>query len=338
MNAWMGFLLVILAGITTGTYFLGLKYVEPWKWENIWLVYAVLALLVMPGVVAFATVPHIGRVFTLAPGDAIWRVFLFGAGWGIGSVLSGLGVVRMGMAMGVSVLIGIDAALGSFVPMAINNPEVILRKKGLMVIVAVLTLLVGVALVGIAGKKREVAQASAQRSTQQGSFITGLVICIFSGIFSAMMNFAFAFSQPIVHSAAGVGIGQASALNVVWLLALLGGFVPTGIYTGYLLTQNKTWRNYRLPKTKLFWLIGAGMALLWYLGVILYGQGAADMGTLGAVIGWPLFMAVLILASSVSGFATGEWKECGSQAKRWMAAGLVVLMLASVMLGVANQI
>lgn len=338
MNAWMGFLLVVLAGIATGVYFLGLKYVEPWKWENIWLVYAVFALLLMPGVVAFATVSHLGEVFSLSPGNAIWRVFLFGAGWGVGSVLSGLGVVRMGMAMGVSVLIGIDAAVGSFVPMAINNPEVILQKKGLIVIAAVLTLLVGVALVGIAGKKREVAQATAQTTTQRGSFRSGLIICIFSGIFSAMMNFALAFSQPIVHSAMSIRVSHANALNAVWLLTLVGGFVPTGIYTGYLLTQNKTWRNYKLPNTKLFWLIGAVMALLWYLGVILYGRGAADMGTLGVVIGWPLFMAILILASSVSGFATGEWKGCGSQAKRWMGAGLVVLMLASALLGIANQI
>jgi len=338
MNASVGFVLVVLAGITTGTYFLGLKYVAPWKWENIWLVYAVLALLVMPCVVAFASVPHLGEVLSLSPAGAVGRVFLFGAGWGIGSVLSGLGVDRMGMAMGVSVLIGIDAAIGSFVPMAINTPEVILQKKGLVVILSVLTLLVGVALVGVAGKKRELAQASARTSNQQGSFRSGLVICIFSGIFSAMMNFALAFSQQIVQSARDAGVSQAGALNAVWLVTLMGGFVPTGIYTGYLLTRNKTWGNFTLPKTKTFWLVGAGMALLWYVGVVLYGRGATDMGNLGAVIGWPLFMAVLILASSVSGFATGEWKGCGPQAKRWMGAGLFMLMLASVLLGIANQI
>ena len=99
MNEWMGFLFVVVAGITTGTYFLGLKYVEPWKWENIWLAYAVLALLVMPFALTLATVPQLGKVLSLAPGSAAWHVFLYGAGWGIGSVLSGLGVVRMGMAM-----------------------------------------------------------------------------------------------------------------------------------------------------------------------------------------------------------------------------------------------
>ena len=71
MDAWLGFLFVVLAGVATGTYFLGLKYVEPWKWENIWLVYAMLALLVMPLGMALATVPRLGEAFSLAPSGNI---------------------------------------------------------------------------------------------------------------------------------------------------------------------------------------------------------------------------------------------------------------------------
>lgn len=338
MHEWIGFLFVVSAGITTGLYFIGLKYVSPWRWENIWLVYAVFALVAMPFAMAWATVPRLAEAFSLAPGGHVWHVFLYGAGFGVGSVLSGLGVVRMGMALGVSVLIGVNAAVGAFGPMAINTPDVILQKKGLMVILAVLTLLVGVTLVGVAGKQRELSQAAAATPAQQGSFATGLVICIFSGIFSAMMNFAFAFGQPVSQAAARLGASESGALNLVWLITLVGGFVPTGIYTGYILTRNQTWRNYLLPRTGRFWLVGLGMALLWYLGVVFYGRGATAMGRLGAVIGWPLFMAIMILASSVAGFLTGEWKGASPKAKYWMAGGLVVLMLASAFLGVANQL
>src|SRR5579883_1492074 len=151
-DAGVGFLLVVLAGIATGVYFVGLKYVEPWKWENIWLVYAALALLAMPIALAFATVPHLLEVLASTPGGNVWRVLLYGLGWGIGSVLSGLGVARMGMAIGVSVLIGIDAVVGTFVPMLINTPQITFEKKGSMVFIAVVTLLVGVVIVGVAGK------------------------------------------------------------------------------------------------------------------------------------------------------------------------------------------
>jgi L-rhamnose-H+ transport protein len=80
------------------------------------------------------------------------------------------------------------------------------------------------------------------------------------------------------------------------------------------------------------------MAGLWYIAVIFNGRGAAAMGQLGAVIGWPMFMAIMILFSSVAGFLTGEWKGASRQAKKWMAGGLVVLMLASVLMRVANQL
>ena len=80
------------------------------------------------------------------------------------------------------------------------------------------------------------------------------------------------------------------------------------------------------------------MAMLWYMGVLFYGRGAEAMGRLGAVVGWPMFMAVMILSSSVAGFLTGEWKGASGQAKKWMAGGLIVLMLASIFLIVANEV
>jgi L-rhamnose-H+ transport protein len=338
MHEWIGFSFVVLAGVVTGSYFLGLKYVEPWKWENIWLVYAIFALLVMPVGLALATAPHLWAAVSAAPSGDLSRVLLYGAGWGIGSVLSGLGVVRMGMAVGVSVLIGVDAAVGSFVPMAVNTPDMITEKKGMMVIIAVFTLLLGVAVVGFAGKRRERSQALSGRRIQQGSLAAGLIICILSGIFSAMMNFAFAFSGSVSRAAMSFEASESGALNVVWMITLLGGFIPTGLYTGYLLTRNRTWKNYLFPRAGPFWLIGFGMALLWYGGVLFYGWGAKGMGRTGAVIGWPLFMAILILTSTVCGFATGEWKGASTQAKRWMGAGLSILIVASIILGTANQL
>ncbi|MGH9430764.1 MAG: L-rhamnose/proton symporter RhaT [Terriglobia bacterium] len=337
MGAQLGFLIVVLAGIATGVYFVGLKYVEPWQWENIWLVYAVLALVVMPVVLAVITAPHLAEILTSAPPSAVWHVFFYGLGWGIGSVLSGLGVARMGMALGVSVLIGIDAAVGTFVPMLINTPEAVFEKKGLIVILAVVILLLGVIVAGVAGKKRERDQARSERPAQQGGFASGLAICIFSGIFSAMMNFAFAFSQPISAAAVSKGATASAALNVVWLITLLGGFVPNLLYTGYLLSHRRTWSNFVLPRASKGWWVGLGMAAVWFIGLLFYGWGAAAMGNLGAVIGWPLFMAVLIIASTVTGFATGEWKGSTARAQQWMGAGMATLILAAVLLGVANR-
>jgi L-rhamnose-H+ transport protein len=254
----------------------------------------------------------------------------------VGSVLSGLEVVRMGMALGVSVLIGVNAAMGAFGPMAINTPDIILTKKALMVILAVLTLLVGLAFVGVAGKQRELSQAAVAAPAQQGSFVAGLVICVITGIFSSLMNFAFAFGKPVSRAAASLAASESGALNLVRLIRLVASFVPTAIYACYLLTINHSWRNYRQPRSGRYWLVGLGMAMLWYMGVFCYRRGAEAMGRLGAVVGWPMFMAIMILSSSVAGFLTGEWKGASGRAKKWMAGGIIALMLASIFLVVAN--
>ena len=338
MNAWMGFSLVVVGGIMQGTYFLGLKYVSPWKWENIWSIYSVFGLLVLPVGLAVATVPHLGEMLERAPTSAVFMVFLFGAGWGIGSVLAGLGVAKMGMAMGVSVLLGVTAAIGTFVPLVANTPQLVFTSKGLLVILSVVVLLVGVGLAAVAGKKRDESTSAQPVAIEKGSFRAGLLICIFSGIFSAMLNMAFAFSQPVVKAGIETGASNFGALNAVWMVALAGGFIANGGYTCYLLTRNRTWPNFTFSGTGLFWIYGLIMGVLWTGGVVLYGRGAASMGQIGAVIGWPLFMAVMIVASTIWGFVTGEWKGASNRAKQYMVAGMVVLLIASALVGIANRI
>jgi L-rhamnose-H+ transport protein len=337
MNEWMGFSLIVVGGIMQGTYWLGLKYVNPWKWENIWALYSLLALIVLPTGLAIATVPRLAETLGRTPASALSMVFLYGAGWGIGAVLAGLGVARMGMAMGVAVLIGVTAAIGTFVPLVANTPQLVFTPKGLLVILSVITLLVGVGLAAVAGKKRDTTLSGESAPVEKGSFGVGLAICIFSGIFSAMLNMAFAFSQPMVKAGLETGASNFGALNAVWMVALAGGFIANAGYTGYLLTRNKTWSNFTLPGTGRFWSYGLSMAVLWTGGVVLYGRGAASMGQIGAVIGWPLFMAIIILVSTIWGFVSGEWKGASNQAKQYMVASMVVLLIASALVGVANR-
>lgn len=337
MGESAGFLLIILGGFMQGTFFLGLKWTSPWKWENIWLTYVVFALIVIPIALAVGTTPQLGHVISATPAKALALVFFYGAGWGVGAVLSGLGVDRMGLAMGVAVLIGITAALGSLVPLVVKTPQLVFQSKGLMVIASVVVLLIGVALVGVAGKKRDADKQAQAESGQKGSFKTGLIICIFSGIFSAMLNMAFSFSKGLEDAAQSFGASSNGAQNYVWMVALGGGFIANAVYTCFLLSKNRTWGNFLLPKSGRVFLIGIVMALLWLWGMIFYGRGATVMGEIGTVIGWPLFMATIIIVSGIWGFITGEWKGSSARAKGYMVAGIVVLVAASGLLGVTNK-
>lgn len=70
------------------------------------------------------------------------------------------------------------------------------------------------------------------------------------------------------------------------------------------------------------------MGTIWFAGIAAYGMGAADLGVLGAVIGWPLFMAMIIIAANLWGAASGEWKGASRLTYCYSWAGLAVLLIA----------
>ena len=329
MNDLIGFLLVVAGGFMGGTYFLGLKQAKPWSWENIWLTYSVFALFVLPVALVAINVPRPADALALVPSGALAEVFLLGIGWGIGAALSGLGVDRVGVGLGVPLLVGTAAASGALVPMVVHTPELVFRPKGLVVIASVFVLSIGVALVAIAGKKRDVSRAAHHESGQKGSFLAGLVICIFGGILSSMLNLAFSFSKPLAEAAVSTGASRGGAENFVWMVALAGGFIVNLVYTLLLLGRNHTWKNFTIPGSGRPLVVGILMALFWYGGSLAYGHGATVLGTLGTIVGWPVFVSSMMIFSTIWGFVTGEWKNSSRQAKRYMLAGLIVLVVAS---------
>ena len=52
------------------------------------------------------------------------------------------------------------------------------------------------------------------------------------------------------------------------------------------------------------------------------------MGTLGVVIGWPLLMGMIIVTSNTAGVLTGEWNDVSGATKRFLALGMLIILLA----------
>jgi hypothetical protein len=51
------------------------------------------------------------------------------------------------------------------------------------------------------------------------------------------------------------------------------------------------------------------------------------MAAMGPVLGWPLFMSVIILSSNVWGFATGGWAGARTKVVALMMVGIGLLIL-----------
>jgi L-rhamnose-H+ transport protein len=74
------------------------------------------------------------------------------------------------------------------------------------------------------------------------------------------------------------------------------------------------------------------MAVCWFGGQALYGLGMARMGNLGAIVGWPLLMGMIIVASSLGGLITGEWRATTLRSRSYMFMGLLLVAVALIIL------
>jgi L-rhamnose-H+ transport protein len=85
-----------------------------------------------------------------------------------------------------------------------------------------------------------------------------------------------------------------------------------------------------------YWLMGICMGLLWFGSIICYSLSTIKLGDLGPVIGWPLFMSAVVIASTIAGMLTGEWSRAGAGPIRLMSAGVACLVAAMGLLALAG--
>jgi L-rhamnose-H+ transport protein len=334
MIGW-GTTVVVLAALLNGSFTAPIKKMSGWQWENTWLLFAFSGLLVFPWMLTLATVPNLEEVFRGAPFATVVRVALFGVAWGVGSALFGLGVARVGIALGFALILGITASFGSLFPLAILHPEQLSERRGLALMLGTVVMTVGLAFLARAGQIRE--RDSAKTSSGSG-FATGLVICVFSGIFSSMLNFSFLFGDELRLRALHTGASAAMAANPIWVLTVTGGFASNLVYCVYLLNRNKSWSVYRKRGSFAYWLLGISTGLLWFGGTILYGVGAVSLGALGGIVGWPIFMILDIIVALFWGAVSGEWKSASRRSLAYCWTGIGVLLVSIGIISAANMV
>lgn len=339
----MGIMLSLIAGILNGSFAAPVKYVKGWKWENIWSVWAIAGMLVFPWLVVFITIPDAWGIYRSMGARTLLLPVGFGVGFGLAQIFFGLGIAAVGIALNFAIAIGLSTALGSLVPLVILQRQKIFTPQGKMIFLGVVLVLIGIVACAIAGKTKEKHLGTAtarprESSALSMSFKAGLLICILAGIGSPLINFGLAFGAPFIARAAAEGVGPSSQANVIWAPLVTASLVPYLIYCAYLWRRNKTWGLFAASGAGLNWVFGAAMGFLWFGSTVLYGAASARMSSMGPILGWPLFMSVIILTSNAWGFATGEWKGSGSKALAVMLLGILFLVLGFITLALASRL
>ena len=319
----MGFLTalmtVIAGGLCAGSFSMPFKYNKTWVWENNWLIWSLTALLVVPWLTAFVSVPDLPGVYA-AQRSCLAYVVLFGLIWGIGSITFGKGLDMLGVTLAMPLMLGLNNCIGTLVPILMEDPKELLSPEGKHIILGIAIIVAGLVVYSIAGKYKEAA-----REKNRGRFIKGLLVCLAAGIFGPMVNIAFVYGDPIAQEALAHGAGPFAASNAIWAVALSSGFLINLVYCLYLFRRDATALRYAegRPVNYLFAVIGG---VIWFLSILLYGIGSRSMGPLGTSVGWATMQTVAILTGNIAGLLSGEWKGCPRRSLILMYAGLALMV------------
>lgn len=329
-----GTLLLVIAGIMNASFTLPMKYARCWAWENTWLAWTLFALVLLPIIVTCTTVPHLASVYHAAPLGIVLDVILFGAGWGVAQVFFGLAVDAIGIALTFSLVLGTSAAVGTLVPLVRLHPQRLNTSPGHAVLVGVAVVIAGVLVCAVAGRRRE--RALPAQTGPRKSATLGLMLAILCGFGASFVNFGLAFGAPLIRTAQAFGSDALKAANAVWMPLMLAGAVPNVLYCLWLLRKNGTRAKFRAGGAG-HWGLALTMAVFWFGSTILYGLSTVKLGAWGPILGWPLFMSLIVITASLLGMFTGEWKHSGALPLRIQWAGVGLLVSAVFILANASR-
>jgi len=326
----------MVAGVMSGNCMLPMKFARRWNWENIWLIFSIVSLAALPWALAFAQVNRLLDVYRMVPITVMYAPLMFGAGWGVAQILFGISVRRLGMGVGYAIIVGLGAVFGTLVPLFAGQRRFVSNTSLVEILAGVMVMVLGIALTAWGGQVREHASSSkkTERLQEQG-YLAAVLLAVLCGVMAPMLNYAFAFGQGLALTAVQLGNSPVAAAYAVWPVALLGGLIPNVAYSVYLLQKNRSWATFAKSGPDGMW--AALMGVLWVGAISLYGVAAVYLGPLGTSIGWGLLQIFMIMAATISGLLTAEWKNASRRAMILMSTGMAGLVGATVLLSVGSH-
>lgn len=330
-NPLVGSLIFALGGLAGAVFAVPFRRIRGVAYESYWLVYALAGLLAFPLVLALMTCPETLKVIAGAGTKTLAQCAGFGALWGLGGLTWGLMIRYLGIGLGLAIGCGLCSATGTLIPPLVTGQAgtLVATAGAKIVLGGVLGSLVGIALVGLAGKFKEgeLTEEQKKAAVAEFDFRKGMLVALFSGIASAGMNFGLQSGAALEKAAAAAGTPAAWCGMPVLVVVLWGGLVVNVAWCLWQNGRNGTFADYgRMVKTAApAWAALAGV--IWACQFACQKIGEPQMGEL-KYIGFAVVMGSSIFFSSLLGLLMGEWKGTGAKTKGCLALGILVLLVS----------
>ena len=333
----------LLGGVAASLYLLPLRWTRRWSYERSWLMSVLLGWLVFPLVFdAFFAPGTLSIVF--AEPLLVAKTVGFGVIWGVGALAWALMVRYLGVGLGLAIGAGLCAATGTLLPPVLTGraASLVATPGARLVLAGVALSLIGIALVGAAGrlKEGEMDEAAKKKAVADYDFKKGLFTAVLAGVASAGINFGLQ-GAPEWEAAA-----LARGIPAVWT----GMPVLTAVLWGGVLTQTAwvIWKTGRSPVRRglggggRFMSAGRNFFLCAVTGVTGMSQflfqkvGEPLMGEM-RYISFAVLMASSIFFATAVGAALGEWKGVRRRTFALLLTGLAVLLSAFVIISLGGR-
>lgn len=330
-NPLVGSLIFALGGLAGAVFAVPFRRIRGVAYESYWLVYALAGLLAFPLVLALATCPGTLKVIAGAGQKTLAQCAGFGALWGLGGLTWGLMIRYLGIGLGLAIGCGLCSATGTLIPPLVTGQAgtLVATVGAKIVLGGVLGSLVGIALVGLAGKFKEgeLTEEQKKAAVAEFDFRKGMLVALFSGIASAGMNFGLQSGAALEKAAAAAGTPTAWCGMPVLVVVFWGGLAVNVAWCLWQNGRNGTFADYgRMAKTAApAWAVLAGV--IWACQFACQKIGEPQMGDL-KYIGFAVVMGSSIFFSSLLGLLMGEWKGTGAKTKGCLALGILVLLVS----------
>ncbi|HEX8425905.1 L-rhamnose/proton symporter RhaT [Hymenobacter sp.] len=338
-----GVILHALGGFASGSFYLPYKKVKGWSWESYWLVGGIVSWLFVPWLLGSLTIPNLTYVLRQTDGTTLFWVYFWGVLWGFGGLTFGLAMRYLGLSLGMAVIMGLCALVGTLVPPIWGGTmsKLVSTASGQVTLLGLLVCLIGILICSRAGIMKEKSLSAAEKgeSIAEYDLRKGLLVAVFSGIMSACFAFGLEAGQKIADLAVQQGADPLYKNNAILVVILLGGLTTNAVWCIYLNLKNRTYSDYLNPSyPALRNILFCAMAgTLWYFQFFFYGMGDTKLGVY-RFSGWTLHMAFIIAFSSMWGLYLHEWRGANRATMRTVTFGILTVVLSTVIVGYGNYL
>lgn len=349
MGSLLGLLFHSLGGFASGSFYIPYRKIEVWSWESAWIVGGVFSWILVPFVAAYLTIPDFMQIIQQANSSTLFWTYAFGVLWGIGGLTFGLAMRYLGMSLGMSIALSLCSIFGALVPPiyrefsgmeGVTFSQIAGSTGGRLVLLGIVVCIFGIYLCGKAGmmKENELSDEQKKESIKEFNLVKGLIVATISGLLSACFNFGIEAGKLMANEAIVKGCDPLFQNNVIFIVVLWGGFTTNFIWCMYLNYTNKSFGDYLNSESPLRrnYTFAAVAGTTWFLQFFFYGMGESKLGN--GASSWILHMATIILTSNFWGLYFKEWKGVSKLTLRTVMAGIVVILVSVIIVGIGNSL